>query len=121
VAYPDEPMKLQEEPDYFGGCPFCGSNDGYLNVGAAHWFICEEHKTKWCAGMNLFSGWRDEDEDLWIRNHETLAGCAKVAPLMPSWCRPVSREEMGEERRAKGWIEDSAGVWEKPSNEGRSK
>ena len=45
--------------EYFGGCPECGKNDGYLNVGKDHVFICDEHKTAWCAGANLFSSWQD--------------------------------------------------------------
>jgi RecA-family ATPase len=24
----------------------------------SHWFVCHEHKVKWCVGSNLFSGWR---------------------------------------------------------------
>lgn len=40
-----------------GGCPVCGKNDGYLNLGAQHWFICRTHKTKWCIGENLFDSW----------------------------------------------------------------
>jgi hypothetical protein len=30
-------------PDYFGGCPQCGRNDGYVNAGKTHVFICREH------------------------------------------------------------------------------
>jgi hypothetical protein len=48
---------------YFGGCPKCGGTDGYVNVGRNHWFICVEHKTKWCVGSNLFSAWRFETEE----------------------------------------------------------
>jgi hypothetical protein len=48
---------------YFGGCPHCGGNDGYTNVGRCHWFFCKAHKTKWLFGSNIFSGWRWETED----------------------------------------------------------
>ena len=40
--------------DYVGGCPECGGNHGYLSVGCEHWFVCHDHKTKWCVGTNLF-------------------------------------------------------------------
>jgi ssDNA-binding Zn-finger/Zn-ribbon topoisomerase 1 len=40
---------------YFGGCPECGDNDGYVNIGADHWFLCDTHKTCWPIGSNLFS------------------------------------------------------------------
>jgi hypothetical protein len=39
-------------PDYFGGCPQCGRNDGYVNAGKTHVFICREHKTSWTIGPN---------------------------------------------------------------------
>jgi hypothetical protein len=48
--------------DYFGVCPHCGKNDGYLNVGKGHWFFCKEHRLKWLIGANLFSSWRDQTE-----------------------------------------------------------
>ena len=49
--------------DYFGLCPHCHQTDGYYNAGRNHWFFCREHKTKWWAGSNLFSSWRDETEE----------------------------------------------------------
>jgi hypothetical protein len=48
---------------YFGVCPHCGRHDGYLNIGRAHWFFRKQHRVKWCAGSDLFSGWRDRSED----------------------------------------------------------
>jgi hypothetical protein len=47
---------------YFGLCPTCKKTDGYVNVGRSHWFICEEHRVRWCIGANVFSSWRDETE-----------------------------------------------------------
>lgn len=68
------------ESYYFGDCPECGRNDGYLNVGQAHWFLCDEHKTKWCIGSNLFSTWQGETEETWLRNADKLAGYQEVEP-----------------------------------------
>ena len=68
---------------YFGGCPECGDTSGYLNIGREHWFVCDKHKTKWCIGENLFSGWRDETEAEWERNSDKLAGYNKVDPVSP--------------------------------------
>ncbi len=68
----------------FGGCPGCGDTDGYLNVGPDHWFVCHRHKTRWRAGSNFFSGWRDESEETWLRNRFKLAGYMWVVePVMP--------------------------------------
>ncbi len=55
----------------FGACPRCGRNDGYLNAGPEHWFICRRHRLKWWAGSNLFSGWRNEPpERRWAQRAE---------------------------------------------------
>ncbi len=68
----------------FGGCPGCGNTDGYLNVGPDHWFVCHRHKTRWRAGSNLFSGWRGENEETWLRNRFQLSGYMWVVePVMP--------------------------------------
>lgn len=48
------------EVDYWGVCPTCHKNNGYINVGRSHWFFCKEHKVCWCAGIGLFSPADDE-------------------------------------------------------------
>jgi hypothetical protein len=81
----DEPVATTvevNEPSYFGGCPECGKNDGYLNVGRTHWFICHAHRTRWWGGENLFSCWRGQNESEWQENVERLRPYAKVKPLM---------------------------------------
>jgi len=57
---------------YFGLCPICKKTDGYLNVGRSHWFICEEHRVRWCIGANIFSSWRDETESEQQRHCEKI-------------------------------------------------
>jgi len=69
---------------HFGGCPECGKTDGYLNIGRAHVFICDEHKTQWWAGENLFSNWRSETEEDWNRNREKLKAYRTVKPIYPT-------------------------------------
>ncbi len=72
-----------------GGCPGCGNADGwhadsYLNDERGHWFFCDSHKTKWRARSNLFSGWRDENYEVWLRNRFKLARYMWVVePVMP--------------------------------------
>jgi len=65
-------MVGKEVDDYFGGCQCCGKNDGFLNIGSSHWFVCHEHKEKWCVGANLFSPWRSENKEDWQRNQEII-------------------------------------------------
>lgn len=69
--------------EYFGGCPECGQNDGYLNIGRTHVFFCETHETAWAAGSNLFSSWHDETKADWQRNEERLATYSTVEPIYP--------------------------------------
>ena len=72
------------ETNAFGGCPECGSarqNDGYKNIGRGHWFFCEIHRLKWCAGSNLISTWRLETESDWRENYSYLEDFAEVDPI----------------------------------------
>ncbi len=103
-----------QEPGYFGGCPFCGGSRGYLNIGPQQWFFCEEHSTKWLVEENLFSSWKEESEEDWQRHTAQLEHYAEVEPLMPSWCQPVSREELDEQARRDGWVPDGPGGWRSP-------
>lgn len=52
----------------WGVCPICGDSDGYLNAYKDRWFICHEHKVRWCVGTNLFSSWIGESESGWRDN-----------------------------------------------------
>lgn len=76
------PKRVTTE-EYFGGCPHCGGSSGFLNVGRVHWAVCGTHKTKWCVGENLFSGWREEDESKWQANHDALRQYSLVDPVTP--------------------------------------
>ena len=42
-----QPSPQSDGADFFGGCPECGHNDGYLNIGRCQWFLCHKHRTKW--------------------------------------------------------------------------
>lgn len=77
--------RIRRLPDfsrgYWGTCPECGTDGHFLNVGPDHWFICERHGLRWFGGANLFSGWREEGEEVWNRNRETLARFRELDPL----------------------------------------
>jgi len=68
------------EPNYFGDCPQCGRNDGYLNIGQVHVYVCHRHRTRWEVGMNLFDSWRHETEADWRRNAARIAHYRDVDP-----------------------------------------
>jgi hypothetical protein len=76
----DEQAEYEERWGYWGLCPDCHRTDGCLNVGGNHWFHCEQHRTRWCVGWNLFSAWRDEPESVHKRNAEKLSAFKDVNP-----------------------------------------
>ena len=76
---------------YFGGCPECGGNDGFVNIGKLHYFVCDTHKTKWWVGSNLFSCWRRQDEEIWEQNFAMLAEYREVEALS-TWVDPAPGE-----------------------------
>jgi hypothetical protein len=80
------------EVPYFGGCPSCHKTDGYVNIGRVHWFVCDAHRTRWSAGSNLFSCWRDETEEIWQKNHERFGPYREVEPYRETaFARPNLR------------------------------
>ncbi len=74
---------------YFGWCPDCFKAGIHrVTVGIVrntshgdHWMTCEIHKTKWCLGNNLFSGWRDMSEKDLIDDEKILNQCQAVEPI----------------------------------------
>jgi hypothetical protein len=95
----------KEQADgYFGLCPHCHNNDGYINIGRSHWFVCDEHDVMWCVGSNLFGSWREqtEDEQRAIYDERGIGDYTEVKPYfhpqkkteplpeMPGNCGPFS-------------------------------
>ena len=71
-----ENMKLvfDEEENYWGHCPHPEHENYYLNIGRGHWMVCDKCKIKWFIGSNLFSSWREENEEIWKSNSEKIYG-----------------------------------------------
>jgi hypothetical protein len=86
---PQDPMdamrndQVNKDPSFFGGCPKCGSYDGYFDMGRDHWFFCREHRVKWLWGSNMFSSYLSKGEQR--QNYETqgFGSYAEVKPLFP--------------------------------------
>jgi hypothetical protein len=72
--------KREPFTDYWGDCPTCGLNDGFINVEQHHFYVCHAHKAYWWIGSNLFSGWRDERDEEWEENRHLLEGYTTVEP-----------------------------------------
>ncbi len=78
--YRPEGESIQDLQLYWGRCTECHGSDGYLNIGRNHWFYCEAHRVKWCAGENLFSSWRSETDADWKRNDAFLHEFQEIKP-----------------------------------------
>ncbi len=85
-------MKTQTQ-HYFGGCPECGGQDGYTNVGRSHWVFCKAHRTMWCIGWNLFSSWQYETEAEQRLAYDTI-GLGRFTEVKPMPWRPTLRERL---------------------------
>ena len=85
-------MKTQTQ-HYFGGCPECGDQNGYTNVGRSHWAYCIAHKTMWCIGWNLFSSWQNETEAEQRLAYDTI-GLSCFTEVKPMPWRPLLRERL---------------------------
>ncbi len=85
---------MKSQPHYyFGGCPKCGSQDGYTNVGRSHWVFCIAHRTMWCIGWNLFSSWQYETEAEQRLAYDTI-GLGSFTEVKPMPWRPTLLERL---------------------------
>lgn len=76
----------------FGECPICHGNDGCRSIGADHWYFCDTHRTKWCIGSNLFSGWKSQTEEEFRQNAAHLVGYRAVKPSLLTSPEQVAHE-----------------------------
>ncbi len=80
-------IRRVQENDHFGGCPQCFQETGrlysdkYIDVGREHWFVCRQHRNKWCAGANLFGSWREHTEATAKINRRRLRSHTEVTPV----------------------------------------
>jgi hypothetical protein len=81
AAYREIDPLQRDQQQHFGVCPVCFSSDGYLNVESTHWFVCHEHRLRWCAGANLFSSWRRETDADWNENWERIREYCEIEPV----------------------------------------
>lgn len=65
-----------------GGCPECGSTDGYVKAGTNRWGFCTNHQTKWLIRADLFS--TDPGEGVAEAYGEVIDGYREVEPILPT-------------------------------------
>lgn len=63
---------MQAHEDNMTCCVRCGESCAFRNIGRQHWFFCEICRIKWCAGENLFSGWREQTDEVFEENWTSL-------------------------------------------------
>ena len=61
-----------DDDHYFGHCSVSEHDNFCLNIGRAHWMVCDECRIKWFIGENLFSSWRRQNQMIWNENSERL-------------------------------------------------
>jgi hypothetical protein len=66
------------EDNYYGHCPFPEHENCYLNIYREHWFYCDKCKIKWYWGSNLFSSWKEENEDVWAKNRKKIKNYEEI-------------------------------------------
>lgn len=67
---------------HFGGCPHCGTQL-MRHLKKAHWNTCDEHKTKWEVGWNLFTVPENVwDDDVYEKTYALLSSYETVEPIL---------------------------------------
>jgi hypothetical protein len=96
----------QEERNFiahFGGCPECGGNEGWVNIGRSHWMFCKRHKLTWSVGSNLFSSWRGQTEEEQRKIYDQVGMSsfneitpeqAHTHPLVRKWMSDLEQQTM---------------------------
>ena len=55
-----------------------GHQTRLFNIGRGHYVACDKCRTYISVGANLMSCWRQEDEDVWQRNCDSIKGYKEV-------------------------------------------
>jgi hypothetical protein len=86
-------VEVSADQAYWGVCPYCLRNDGYLNLGRSHWFVCHADRVRWLVGENLFSTWRHDTAADWDANWERIGSYATCRPVLVHELPPVTRDD----------------------------
>ena len=65
-------ITFDDDKNYFGHCPIMEHENYVLNIFKNHWMYCEQCKTRWLVGSNLFGSWRHETEEIWKNNFRKI-------------------------------------------------
>lgn len=75
------PNFLQPKEYTFGACKKCHSEGIHFNIERLNMVACENCKTQWEIGSNLFSGWKNETEDIWNENTRKYGDYEMIEPI----------------------------------------
>jgi hypothetical protein len=90
-------VHLPTRGDYWGGCPVCRRNNGFLSIGPKHWVVCNVHKVKWHVGYNIFSGGHEMPAEQRFKNRDKLAQYREVEPINDWNESELSNNELGQD------------------------
>ncbi|TWT44470.1 hypothetical protein RAS1_08850 [Phycisphaerae bacterium RAS1] len=79
---------------HYGCCPICGYSEGPFNVLKENWFVCTEHRLRWCAGINVFDHLEGEWE-AWEIIDRFLSKYREI----PAMDAEIAEEEAGADER----------------------
>jgi hypothetical protein len=93
VSFPPKP----HVEDYWGGCPVCGRNDGFMTVSwpsdegrhCEHWIVCHRHRVRWSIGGPLFSTSKTLSLERQQANYRRLVSYRQVEPLPHADWQPL--------------------------------
>jgi len=74
-----EGLRSQDAGGHFGGCPECGRSTRFVSLRGDNWFVCRDHRTRWCIG-NLFDT-HDWEWKAWQTIERYLSFFREVEPV----------------------------------------
>jgi len=86
--------------DFFGDvkCRYGHPVRGF-NIGRGHFVACDGCRTHVLVGSNLMGNWRQEDEDIWRQNSESVAGYEFIEWADNGWLSLRCRKTLRRRRR----------------------
>lgn len=76
----------------YGCCPVCGYSEGPFNLHKENWFVCTEHRLRWCASYNVFDNLDGEAEAADIMER-FLAKYREIPPMEADLSNEESKVE----------------------------
>ena len=67
--------------NFFGVCPTCRRQNGWIAGAEGDWFFCDTHRVRWTLMGDVLGGWRDMTAEERFANADQLSGYREVEPF----------------------------------------